>query len=163
MPHADIRVDLNSRGATLRTIARELRDMDDAKVTGLFRRRMEDAARPFPLRVRRAVLAIPVTGKKQTGLRARIALCAGTASWVRGRTASVAVEMNPRLMPPGEMSLPLMMEGAKRWRHPVFGDRENWVTEPPHPYFQVPVQPFGRAAGEALKAALEDITRQING
>ncbi len=173
MPRADIRVGLGARGASLRTIARELRGMDDAHVRALFRRRMEDAAKPFPAAVRASVLAIPTTGKKHTGLRARIAACAQTASWESAvtRSASVAVEMNPKRMPPGELGLPLYMEGVAggrinhaRWRHPVYG---KWLAgqpnQPSHPYFDKPVQPFGRAAGEALKAALEDITKQING
>jgi hypothetical protein len=170
MPRADIRVDLGSRGASLRTIARELRDMNDAKVTTLFRRRMEDAAKPFPRAVRASVLAIPTTGTKHTGLRARIAACAQTASWVRARAASVAIEMNPRLMLPDYMSLPLYMEGVApkyaRWRHPVYQTLRNpdtWVQQQSHPYFYQAASGFGPAAGEALKAALEDITRQING
>ena len=170
MARADIRVDLGSRGASLRTIARELRGMDDAHVRALFRGRMEDAAKPFPRLVRASVLAIPTTGTKHTGLRARIAACAQTASWESAvtRSASVAVEMNPKLMLPDYMSLPLYMEGAlpkwARWRHPVFG---KWLAgqgnQPSHPYFYQAASRFGPAAGEALKAALEDITRQING
>src|SRR5258707_1106907 len=107
MARADIRVDLGARGASLRTIARELRGMDDAHVRALFRRKLEDAAKPFPRAVRASVLAIPVTGKKHTGLRARIAACAQTASWESAvtRSASGAVEMNPKLMLPDYMSL----------------------------------------------------------
>jgi hypothetical protein len=71
--------------------------------------------------------------------------------------------MNPKDMPPGELSLPLGMEGVKRWRHPVYGNREVWVTQAPHPYFQQAAAGFGPAAGLALRASLEDITRQING
>jgi hypothetical protein len=173
MARADIRVDLGARGASLRTIARELRGMDDAHVRALFRRRMGDAAKPFPRAVRASVLAIPVTGKKHTGLRARIALCAETASWESAvtRSASVAVEMNPKRMPPGEMGLPLYMEGVPggrinhaRWRHPVYG---KWLpgqpNQPSHPYFYQAASGFGRAAGEALKVALDDITKQISG
>jgi hypothetical protein len=66
-------------------------------------------------------------------------------------------------MPAREMSLPLMMEGAKRWRHPVYGNTGNWVQQAPRPYFYQAASGFGRAGGDALKAALEDITRQING
>lgn len=164
MPHADIRVDLGPRGASLRTISRELRGMDGRQVKEIFRHALEGAARPYPRRVRASVLAIPVKeGGKHTGLRARIAACAQTTSWVRLRTANVAVEMDPKRMPPGELSLPLGMQGEKRWRHPVFGNRQNWVTQTPHPYFYAAATPFGRAAGEALKVALDDITKQING
>jgi hypothetical protein len=128
--------------------------------------------------VRASVLAIPTTGEKHTGLRARIALCAEQASWEPTsppRSVAVAVEMNPKHMPPGELGLPLYMEGVytpasrgkinhARWRHPVYGRSEDpWVQQPSHPYFYAPASGFGRAGGEALKASLEDITRQING
>ena len=129
MAHADIRVNLGPRGASLRTVARELRGMDQRKVTGLFRDALEPAAQPFVRAVRASALAIPVIPEgKQTGLRARIAACAESATWGTGREVNVAVQINPQRMPPGEKALPLGMEGAKRWRHPVYGNRENWVT-----------------------------------
>jgi hypothetical protein len=159
-----IEASLRPSGASLRTIGRELRGMDARKVTGIFKDALEPAAAPFVRAVRASVLAIPVIpGGKHTGLRARIAGCAESATWGTGRTVNVAVQMNPQRMPPGELALPLGMEGAKRWRHPVYGDREVWVTQAPHPYFYQAADGFGRAAGEALKASLEDITRQLNG
>jgi hypothetical protein len=67
----------------------------------------------------------------------------------------------------------LYMQGEKmtsrgrnysRWRHPVFG---KWLPgqpdQPSRPYFYQVVEPLGRAAGEALRVSLEDITRQLNG
>lgn len=158
-----LRVNLRSSGADLRTIGRELKAMDDRKVTDLFKRRLEPVARTFVPLVQASVMAIPTTGTKHTGLRARIAACAQTATWGHGREVNVSVEMNPKKMPPGELSLPLGMEGEKRWRHPVYGNREEWVTQPPHPYFYQAADGYGRAAGDALRAALEDITWQVNG
>jgi hypothetical protein len=173
MPRADIRVDLGARGATLRTIARELRGMDQRKVTGLFRDALEPAAVPFVRAVRASALAIPVTGEKHTGLRARIAACAETATWGQGRTVNVAVQINPGRMPEHEKGLPLYMEGVPggrinhaRWRHPVFQTARNpdtWVQQPPKPYFYQAADGYGRAAGAAIQSALDDITRQING
>jgi hypothetical protein len=165
MAQARLEVDTRSQGANLRTIARELRRMDDRTVKALFKKRLEDAARPFVPAVRASALAIPVTGVKQTGLRARIAACAQMASWDSGpRQVSVAVEMQPRRMPAREMSLPLYMEGAKpRWRHPVYGNRDNWVLQAPKPYFYRAANGYGRAAGEAMQRALDDITHQLNG
>lgn len=175
MPHADIRVSLGSRGASLHVIARELRGMDSRRVKGIFRHALEDAARPYPRRVRASILAIPVKeGGKHTGLRARIAGCVELSSGTDAKSAYASVWINPLKMLPDYTSLPLYMEGVSegrrrrydRWRHPVFRTERNpdtWVQEPAHPYFDAPVQPLGRAAGEALKAALEDITRQISG
>lgn len=174
MPHADIRVDLGARGANLRTIARELRGMDSRKVKGIFKDALEGAARPYPMRVRASALAIPVKENgKHTGLRARIAGCVELSSGTDARSAYASVWVNPFKMLPDYTSLPLYMEGVKegsrnhnysRWRHPVYGHSTRpWVPQSSHPYFYGPVTPLGRAAGEALKVALEDITRQLNG
>jgi hypothetical protein len=171
MPAARVQMGVGSRGVSLRTIARELRGMDDAKVTGIFKKALEGAARPYPMRVRLAVLAIPVTGEKHTGLRARIALCATETSWTTGREAGVSVWMDTRRMLPDYRTLPLYMDAATgprrgytRWRHPVYG---RWLAgqpnQPAHPYFYRATGPLGAAAGEALRASLEDIKSQLNG
>jgi hypothetical protein len=170
MAQASVRMGVGSQGASLQTISRELRRMDDAKVTGIFKKRLGEAARPFVPRVAASALAIPTTGKKHTGLRARIAACAAVASWDSGpREVSVAVEIQPKRMPDREKGLPLYMEGVAegrhdRWRHPVFGrSKDPWEQQPSHPYFYRGAAGFGPAAGEAMRRALDDITRQLNG
>ena len=172
MADATVRTSVRTRGnVDLRAISRDLRAMKDRKVKDLFRRHLEPAAARFVPRVRAAVLAIPTTGEKHTGLRARIAACAEVASWESGlREVNVAVEMNPKRMPWGELSLPLNMEGVgvgrrgdRRWRHPVYGNDDVWVQQPSHPYFYPAARGFGPAARDALGRALDDITRQLGG
>ena len=167
-----IEASLRSQGASLRTIGRELKAMDDRKVAGIFRDALERAAPPFVAAVRSSALAIPVTGEKHTGLRARIAGCAETATWGQGRTVNVAVEINPKRMPPGELGLPLYMEGVHtpgridhaRWRHPVFGKwLPNQPNQPSHPYFYQAAGGFSRAGVDAVKAAVDDMARKISG
>lgn len=175
MARADIRVGLSSRGASLAVAARELRRMDGGKVKGIFRRHLEDAARPYPARVRASVMAIPVKpGGKHTGLRERIAGCVELSTGTDMKTAWASVWVNPRrMLPDYYTSLPLYMEGVNlggrgrnytRWRHPVYG---RWLAgqrnQPSHPYFYGPVAPLGRAAAPALERALEDISRQLRG
>jgi hypothetical protein len=171
MADASVRGIVTSRGASLITISRELAGMDTGKVTGIFRRRLEEAARPYPARVRASALAIPVKGPRHTGLRARIALCAETSSLVDGNKVYERVWINPERMRPDYMTLPLYMEGVAgtgrrrydRWRHPVFGNRDVWAQQAAHPYFYQAAAPFGAAAEVALRVALDDITRQISG
>lgn len=169
MPDATLRLDTRTTGADLRAVARELRNMNDRKVKDLLKRHIEEAAKPYVPRVRASVMAIPTTGTKTTGLRARIADCVQVASWEPGgRQVAVAVEIQPGKMPEHEKGLPLYMEGTpegrhNRWRHPVYGNRDNWADQASHPYFYQAASGFGRAAGDAIKAALDDITHQING
>jgi len=176
MAHADIHMGLSARGASIGVFARNLRRMDHGKVSGIFRDALEGAARPYPARVRASVLAVPVKPEgKHTGLRARIAGCVSLSSGTDTKGAYASVWMNPLKMLPDYTSLPLYMQGEKmtsrgrnysRWRHPVFQTARNpdtWVQQPAKPYFYQAVTPLGRAAGEALKASLEDITRELNG
>ncbi len=170
MSDASVTVGVRSTGADLRAIADQLRAMDDATVKRLFRRKLEDAAKPIVPRVRASVMAIPATGEKHTGLRARIAACVEVASRDSApRQVSVALQVNPHKMPDREKGLPLYMEGVAfgrhdRWRHPVYGHSERpWVQQRSHPYFYGPASAFGPAAGRAMQAALEDITRQLGG
>ena len=104
--------------------------------------------------------------------RARIAQCATQTSWTTGREAGVSVWMDTRRMEPDYRTLPLYMDGVAagpsrrgytRWRHPVYGNRDAWVTQEAHPYFSRAVEPLGPAAGIALRGALEDVTRQLSG
>jgi hypothetical protein len=185
MARASIRVGLGHRGASLAVVARELRRMDGQQVKGIFRRRLEDAARPYPALVRASILAIPVKpGGKHTGLRARIAQCVELSSGTDARSAYVSVWVNPFKMLPDYVTLPLYMEGVKltsrggnysRWRHPVYGTPAEeeaasghgrgwvWRDQASHPYFYQAATPLGRAAGPAIDSALGDITRKING
>jgi hypothetical protein len=146
--------------------------MDDAAVKRIFKKRLEDAARPFVPAVRASALAIPVkVDGRHTGLRGRIAACAQVASWESGaRQVNVAVEIQPKHMPDHEKGLPLYMEGVvdvgrhERWRHPVFGRRTDpWEQQPPKPYFFRAARGYGRASEAAMRSALDDITHQLNG
>ena len=174
MAKADIHMGLSSRGASIGVFARELRRMDHAKVSGIFRGALETAARPYPARVRASVLAIPTKPEgKHTGLRARIAQCVSLSSGTDAKGAYVSVWMDTRKMLPDYTTLPLYMEGVKlgsrgqnysRWRHPVYG---KWLPgqreQASHPYFYQAAAPLGREAGAALEAALGEITRKLNG
>lgn len=165
---------LSTRGASIGVFARNLRRMDHGKVSGIFRDALETAARPYPMAVRASVLAIPVKpGGKHTGLRARIAGCVSLSSGTDAKGAYVSVWVDTRKMLPDYLSLPLYMQGERagsrgqnytRWRHPVYGHSERpWQQQPSHPYFYQAAEPLGRAAGEALRVSLEDISRKLNG
>lgn len=177
MPTAAIGVALKEGpGADLGQIARDLLAMNSDKVTGIFKRRLEAAAAPFVPAVRASVLAIPVepAPARHTGLRLKIAACAEVDSWRDRNDVSVRVWMNPeRMIRPTEYTLPLYMQGAigagrgknyTRWRHPVFGHRDQpWVQQPAHPYFYQAVAPLRLQAEIAVRAAVDEITRDLSG
>jgi len=170
MPALRMQVRTGERGTSLAVYARRLRGMDGRTVKNIFQRHLETAARPYPARVRASALAIPVKEHgKHTGLRARIAGCVTLSSGTDADSAYASVWVDPRKMLPDYRTLPLYMQGVtgtrgqdyRRWRHPVYGNREVWVSQPSHPYFYQATAGLDRAAAEELRVALEDVTRKL--
>lgn len=131
--------------------------MGNDQVTQIMRAEAAKAARPFAPAVRAAILNTPAYGPKHTGLRGRIAGCVQTWAEIRGDMVSVGVEVNSARMPSGEKSLPLMLEGSKAWRHPLFGDDSHWVAQASHPYFWQAVAFYGPASQRAIQRAADRI------
>lgn len=50
--------------------------------------------------------------------------------------------------------------GAGQFRHPVYGNRENWVSQATRPYLQPAVKANEGRAAEACAAAIEDAARE---
>ncbi|MFF7966763.1 hypothetical protein ACFZC3_15525 [Streptomyces sp. NPDC007903] len=147
----------------LRRIARELRQMDDKKLKAKFRKELRKAAAPLVPKVRQSIRSIP---SKQAyaadGLRANLARATRIEVKTAGRAAGVAIRVDGRKMPAHMKSLPSMVEGKKRWRHPVFGNREVWVDQHRQPYFYNAVRTAGPLARRAVSRVLDDITREIS-
>lgn len=150
-------------GADLARIARELRHVSNGReIRKRMVREMRREAVPLVPMVRRAILAIPAKGEESSGLRARMAKATRLQVRTSGREAGVTIRVDGRKMPPGQGSLPALMEGSKRpWRHPVYGNRGNWVVQPSHPYFYRIVRPFGLRARKAVLRVVDSITRDI--
>lgn len=146
----------------LQALIAELRRMDDRTVTRMMLDEAQRAAAPFVPRVRAAILNIPTTGDKHTGLRVRIAACVETWSSISPDVVKVGIEINSSRMPDGEKSLPLGMEGRKVWRHPLFGDREHWYTQMPHPYWAEGTAGYGQAQQAAIERAAQQVADAIN-
>lgn len=77
-----------------------------------------------------------------------------------GPNASVRILVDPKFMPDHEKALPQLMEGVRRWRHPVYGN-DVWVTQTPHPYFFRVVQPLGIKSRVEMAATVRSIARDV--
>lgn len=148
--------------ATLSAVVARLDAMNEVAVDEILRKELAKAARPFAPAVRAAILNIPTHGEKHTGLRLRIARCVTTWATIDGPVVSVGIAIDSDRMPSGQFSLPLMMEGVKRFRHPVFGDRSNWVAQESHPYFYSATALFGPASRNAIQRAVNRIAATID-
>lgn len=153
--------------ARLQGIAVELRRASHTNLTSrLVMKELAKTARPFAPRVRAAILDTPSRGTKPwppqlPGLRARIAACVQEWARLEGNFVSVGIEVNSALMPDGQHSLPLMLDGRKIWRHPVFGDMENWVGQMSHPFFAQAMVLYGPATRRAVDRAIEELARKL--
>ncbi|MET9086167.1 hypothetical protein ABZX77_30550 [Streptomyces sp. NPDC004237] len=147
----------------MRRIARELRRMDDAELKKRFRRELRKAAAPLVPVVRASIRGIPSKrAYSPGGLRGTLAKATRLEVKTTGREAGVAIRVDGRKMPAHMKSLPSMVEGKKRWRHPVFGNREVWVDQPKHPYFYNVVRVAGPASRRAVNKVLDGISRDIS-
>lgn len=150
-------------GAELRRITAELRRMGGGELTKKLRRNLRAAAQPMVPAVRASIMQIPTKGEKSTGLRRQMAKATRLELRTVGRQAGIAIRVDGRKMPSRRGTLPSYMEGTrKRWRHPVYGNRNNWVQQSPHPYFYNVVRNLGPKSRAAIQQALAEATREIS-
>ena len=94
---------------------------------------LKQAADATAAKTRARILAALALKYPDRGLRAEIAATVQASARVTATDAYVAVKSLGRRMPPGKTNLPAYADATtrdySRWRHPVFGDRENWKTQ----------------------------------
>jgi hypothetical protein len=124
-----------------------------------------DVLRPYVPRLRAAYRAGPSRGGRRfRGVPLRTLLARSVRVEVRltGRQAGARIRADGRRMPNGMRALPAYWEGERpRWRHPVFGNRDVWVIQQPHPAFYRTLRPSERAARREIDQALARITRRL--
>lgn len=67
-----------------------------------------------------------------TGLRSSAARATKVKIGTAGASASATIRVNASMMPGDQRKLPRHMNTGK-WRHPVLGQRDNWVTQTVNP------------------------------
>lgn len=132
-------------------------------------------AEPIVHEVQQAVLSTPSQkgevemGRKKRGvsegLRSSLAraVVADINPTKRGAIAKIRVSTSKFMNASGRpRTLPYYYEGRRKreWRHPVFGNREVWVGQKPHPFLGVTILPhkqeFASAVVEALDEAIKN-------
>jgi hypothetical protein len=157
-----VSISVRASGQDLAEVSRKLRKAGDKEAARQFRTELRAAAAPLVPAVRASIAAIPVKGTSgSTGLRKSLQKAVTLRVRTSGKNAQVSVLMSTAKMPSGHKALPAMMEGTKRWRHPVFGNEDVWVSQDAHPYFFKVVRAGGPAAKAAVNRAVGNITRKI--
>lgn len=148
---------------------RSLRGLENGKeLRKQLRKDITKAAKPMVPAIRSKVKSLPSQGqsegRERPGLRMSIAKATRLQVQMSGRYAGVTVRVDPKKMPPGMHNLPGYLEGAapfERWRHPVYGNTDAWVTQRPHPYFYAIATHAEPRIKAAVGEAVESIRRQI--
>jgi hypothetical protein len=156
-----VSISVRASGQDLASVSRKLRKAGNGEVSKQFRTELRAVAAPFVPAIRGSIAAIPVKGTSgSTGLRKRLQKAVTLRVRTAGKNAQVSILMSTAKMPSGQKSLPAMMEGTKRWRHPVFG-HEPWKQQDPHPYFFPVMRKGGPAAKVAVNKVVGNVTRKI--
>lgn len=114
------------QGTEFRRVIEALREANDSMLPRI-RSALREAVKPVVADVRMAATALPARGIKHTGLRARVAKGVGVKASV-GRNPGLKITTS--MVDPGEAMLPRGLDsGDKGWRHPVFGNTDNWVQQ----------------------------------
>jgi hypothetical protein len=168
-----------------RQLAKDLRQAGRTDLRKALRRKISEAGKPVLADVKAAVREIPVTSRgggtgarrrhnverattarakasasrRRAGLRATIASATKLQITVKG----VRFVVQSSKLPADQQSLPRHLDSEKGWRHPVFGDRDNWVHEQGRPYFAVTIKKRAPVFRKAILEGMEEIKKQIEG
>lgn len=95
--------------------------------------------------------------RKGRGLRASIA----SATRLQITAKGVRIVVNSNALPEDQRSLPRHLDSPKGWRHPVFGNREHWVSQKGGPYFAETIKKKAPAFRKAIVEAMQDIKNEL--
>ncbi|MEV0085261.1 hypothetical protein [Saccharopolyspora sp. NPDC050642] len=113
-------------------------------------------------RVRNRTERATRTAFEGRGLRASIARAVRVQMSVGGRSASVRIRTQTRHLPKDQRKLPSHLNDG-RWRHPVFGNRDRWVTQTARPagWFESAMRRHGPKVRQGAVKAVNDIISKI--
>jgi len=148
----------------------------DPEVKKQLRKRLMEAAKPIVDEVKTVELQIPSKSgqaeskrkKRGENLGLRQSLAAATIADLkatkRGGAVHIRVSTTRFMAASGRpRTLPYYMEGRRKrpWRHPVYGNRENWVTQRPHPFLGVTVMKHKNEFEKQVTSAVLDAIASV--
>lgn len=92
----------------------------------------------------------------------KVARVIGANAQVGGGNARLAFVARGSQMPAGHQAFPRALEGREGqavFKHPVFGNRKVWVTQPTHPFMRPVLRGKRELIALRLKSALERATK----
>lgn len=168
-----------SGAADLKALGARLKEAGDKNLTKELRRGLRKAAKPAVADVQQAARDIPVRGARgggkkarrvfhkgkrtpKTGFGLRATIARATRAEVKtSGAARVTIRTYARYLPQDQRRLPRLLDREKGWRHPVFGDLENWVDQYGSPWFGATLKKHGPTVRKEAFAAMKRVAEQI--
>lgn len=152
-------IDASIDAADFGALARRLRQTGRSDLNRHMRARIRKAGRLIMDDQKSAVQSLPSGGAEHTGLYASTA----AALQLQIRAKGVRIRVNSAKMRPDQQRLPRLMNKG-RWRHPVRGNRDVWVTQTVPPgWFDKPAQRRAVVVRREVIAAMTEAAREIEG
>lgn len=159
-----VRVD--SRGAdSLAALGKAMRAEEDGKqLRRDLVRELKEIISPIVSDARAAATGMPSAGLEHDGEPLRSAIARRIVGEVRfaGKATGIRIRSKRKGMPRGFEHAPKRMNARGGWRHPVFGNKEVWVTQVGAPnWFDDVMRDQRPEAREKCLAAMEAMARRI--
>jgi hypothetical protein len=146
--------DLRRASAQLRTVA------DGKAMRRDLMKGLRQGVLPAVASVKAAALALPAHGPKSTGLRRRIARATSPQVRTGGRNPIVRVRISRRGMG-DQAALPRVLN-ERQFRHPVYGNRDLWVSQRGVPgWFERAIRPTEPAVRKEMEAVLDRLEKSL--
>lgn len=95
--------------------------------------------------------------KRPAGLREACA----AATKLQINTRGIRFYVDSSSMPESQRTLPRHLDSEKGWRHPVFGNKAQWVHEQGRPWFAATLKKRAPAFRQSCLDAIEDTIKKI--
>jgi hypothetical protein len=142
-------------------LARRLRQAGRSDLRLELTRAVREAGKPVKDAAKVNVLALPAHGPKHTGLRGRVARTVKLSVRTSGGGVGVRVSAGPAGTDVGRLARHM---NVGRWRHPVYGNRNAWVTQTMPPgWFDRATEHAAPKARQEIQDAMRRVREQIEG
>jgi len=132
-------------------------DAEDKALGDRFRAELRDASDVLARRAQQEVMNIATHTTRHSGLRARVAKGVGTKLTAGG--VIITSSMNHK----DETNIPAYLDMQKGWRHPVYGNRHEWVLqETGGSWFRATIEDGEQMVERRLTDIFEDAARTIS-
>lgn len=183
-PAIDVRI---AGGAKFRELSKQLKGPAGKELRASLNKGIRAAAKPAVDDLKAAVMAIDskVTGKsgassgevaraqhagsgkvqrkRSHGLRATIARSIQVKITASGPRAGVRIRIDGSKLPEDQQKLPKALDSAKGWRHPVFGNKNVWVTQKGKPWWAVTINKHEDEMRSRILAAMKETADKLKG